>query len=341
MQELLGRIAALDPTASLGLRVIACFDELIVGQVNIHGLLATAAALAGCPAGCSFGPRVSPLGETLAGDPPTGRLSHGVDSDAAVWLERAGPEEANDAIILERLALAVGIRRSGANPDAARRDIAVLLGRDHPVDERSEAAARLGLSPSQRYRVLTQPLFAEWASHPNWPSDVISTSLGTIHTLIAPASVTADDAPAAPCGLGVTGAIPDLALSFRTALIALRLCERPASSAVDAERYGGLIHMLAESPSTATNPDVDRLETLLTEHTWASATIVAVIESSSARQAARSLDIHHSTMQVRVETLSGELGFDPFDGLGKARLGVAYLAWRMRHSRALELPPPQ
>ena len=31
MQELLGRIAALDPDASLGIRVIACFDELILG----------------------------------------------------------------------------------------------------------------------------------------------------------------------------------------------------------------------------------------------------------------------------------------------------------------------
>ena len=34
MQELLGRIAALDPDASLGIRVIACFDELILGDVK-------------------------------------------------------------------------------------------------------------------------------------------------------------------------------------------------------------------------------------------------------------------------------------------------------------------
>lgn len=63
MQELLGRISDLDPTASLGIRVIACFDELVAGKVNIHGLLATAAALAGvrqacrrprCTLGCRF-----------------------------------------------------------------------------------------------------------------------------------------------------------------------------------------------------------------------------------------------------------------------------------------------
>lgn len=51
MQELLGRIARIDPNSSLGLRVIACFDELIVGNVNTRALLAAAASLAGCTAG--------------------------------------------------------------------------------------------------------------------------------------------------------------------------------------------------------------------------------------------------------------------------------------------------
>ncbi|MFW0792341.1 helix-turn-helix domain-containing protein [Gordonia sp. CPCC 205515] len=340
MQELLGRIAALDPTASLGLRVIACFDELVVGQVNIHGLLATAAALAGAPAGCSFGPRVSPLGETLTGAPPTDRHTHDVDADSQVWIERDGPEEANDAIILERLALAVGIRRSGASPDSARRDLPTLLDRERSVDERREAAARLGL-PTGRYRAIAMPLFAEWDTHPAWTSDVLPTSLGTIHAMIAPAAVTADEVPATPCGLGVGATIDDLATSFRTALIALQLCERPSSSVVDAELYGGLVHMLADTPSTSANPDVDHLDTLLEGHSWARDTIASLIDAPSARQAARALDIHHSTMQSRIETLSAGLGFDPFDGLGRARLGVAYLAWRMRHSRALELPPPQ
>ena len=47
MQELLGRIARLDPSASLGLRVIACFDELVVGNVNTRALLSAAASLSG------------------------------------------------------------------------------------------------------------------------------------------------------------------------------------------------------------------------------------------------------------------------------------------------------
>ena len=49
MQELLGRISRLDPSALLGLRVIACFDELVVGNVNTRALLAAAAALSTPP----------------------------------------------------------------------------------------------------------------------------------------------------------------------------------------------------------------------------------------------------------------------------------------------------
>ncbi len=45
MQELLARLKALDPNASLALRIIACFDELVRGGVNIHGLLGAAASL--------------------------------------------------------------------------------------------------------------------------------------------------------------------------------------------------------------------------------------------------------------------------------------------------------
>ena len=73
MQELLGRIARLDPSASLGLRVIACFVELVVGNVNTKALLSAAASLAGCSAGFEQDNprrnlRVSPRGDVL---PPT------------------------------------------------------------------------------------------------------------------------------------------------------------------------------------------------------------------------------------------------------------------------------
>ncbi|MBT9257193.1 helix-turn-helix domain-containing protein [Phycicoccus sp. KQZ13P-1] len=70
------------------------------------------------------------------------------------------------------------------------------------------------------------------------------------------------------------------------------------------------------------------------------ATIEAVIHSQSVRQAARLAGVHHSTIQTRIETISALLGFDPFDGFGKPRLGTAYLVWRLRRSRVLDLPSP-
>ena len=69
MQELLGRLRSLDPEASAGLRIIACFDELMSGSVGIHGLLSAAAALAWRPAALRRGSSVrivGPDGETVS-----------------------------------------------------------------------------------------------------------------------------------------------------------------------------------------------------------------------------------------------------------------------------------
>jgi hypothetical protein len=50
--------------------------------------------------------------------------------------------------------------------------------------------------------------------------------------------------------------------------------------------------------------------------------------------------VHRGTMQASVDTIADMVGFDPLDGPGRTRLGIAYLVWRLRHSRVLELPAP-
>jgi methyl acetate hydrolase len=45
-------------------------------------------------------------------------------------------------------------------------------------------------------------------------------------------------------------------------------------------------------------------------------------------------------MQSRVDTITEVIGFDPLDGLGRTRLGIGYLLWRLRHSRVLDMPAP-
>jgi hypothetical protein len=343
VQELVGRISALDPQASVSLRVIACFDELVVGNVNTRALLSAAASLAGCTAGfCQDLPpryvRVTPEGEIAAGralPPPDSSISR---DGLTVWLEREGPTHAADTIILERLTLAVRIRHGRGRRDADdRRELGLLLDRSAPVEERRTAAARLNLAPGVRYRVLAAPLFAMWEDHPAGAEDVVATPYGPVHALVVPP----DRAPGAatPSGIGVATTVEHLHRSFRTAVVALRLCTPPATPCVLADRYGGVIELLADAPLDADLPDVDSLDEIM-GHAWGPATLDALIRAGSVRQAARLVGVHHSTLQARLDAITDVVGFDPFDGIGRARLGLAYLIWRLRNSRVLDLPAP-
>ncbi len=344
MQELLGRISALDPQASLSLRVIACFDELIVGNVNTRGLLSAAASLAGCTAGfCQDLPprtlRVTPRGELADGaSTPTPAFSITCEG-LTVWIDRAGQARANDAIILERLALAVRIRHGRSRRELDnRREMGLLLDRTVPVEDRRTAASRMNLATGTRYRVIAAPLFAVWDNHPTGAEDVIATAYGPIHALVVPH----DHPPvsASPSGTGLAATVEQLHRSFRTAVVALRLCSPPETPSVLADHYGGLIELLADTPIDADLPDVDSLDEVMT-HLWGPATLDALVRAASVRQAARLAGVHHSTLQTRLDTIAEHIGFDPFDdGIGRTRLGIAYLVWRLRNSRVLDLPAP-
>lgn len=343
VQELLGRIASLDPGASMALRVIACFDELVVGNVNTRALLGAAASLSGCDAGfhraaAGTTTRVCPKGELTrdrTGPPPGARP---VSDGLWVWLDRTGPPHANDEIVLERLALAVRIRHGADRHETdLRRDLGQLLDPATDLATRRKAAAALGLQPARRHRVVAAPLFAVWTSHPTGVEDVVATPFGTIHASVVPADATAGEAD--PCGIGVAADVDHLAESFSTALVALRLCERPATTSVSADEYGGLVSVLASMPADAHVPDVELVDDVMA-HPWGRTTVDAVVRAGTVRQAARLAGVHHSTMQSRLDTAVALLGFDPFDGLGRTRLGVAYLVWRLRHSRVLDLPAP-
>lgn len=344
MQELLGRIARLDPSASLGLRVIACFDELMVGNVNTRALLAAAASLSGCVAGFrSESPlkivRVDARGHHADGEVPS--IEPAFQQDASegltVWLERDGERQPNDAIVLERLALAVRIRHGRGRQSDHRRDLSLLLDSEVEVQARCISATTLGLRPDSLYRVVCAPLFAVWPQHPRGPEDVVATRFGTIHALVVPDSD--HKVTAAPSGVGMATTIENLHHSFRTALVALRLCDPPAVTTVLADDFGGLIGLLADAPDGSLQPDTPLIDEVMT-YPWGAETLAAFVGSHSLRQAARTVGVHHSTMQSRLEIVIATLGFDPLEGYGRTRLGTAYLIWRLRHSRVLDLPAP-
>ncbi len=343
MQELLGRLSALDPEASQGLRVIACFDELMSGGVAVRGLLNAAAALAGVPVGMQRGgevQRVDARGALLSTTPPPRRLSAEAGAGVDVWIERERPL-ANDAIVLERLALSVRLRLDPRGPasasEAVRRDVAALLDPTTSPAARGEAAARLRLSGGERYRVLVAPLFAVWRQHPSGPEDVVWTSHGPVHVVLVQQAATA---AGAPLGLGVAASLEQLPRSYRTALIALRLHDGSAVDPVCADDLGGLAELLAElSDDDGADVDGPGMAGVMS-HGWGYATVDALVRSSTVREAAREVGVHHSTMTSRVEVITGLLGFDPLTGLGRTRLGIGFLRWRLRHSRVLQLPPP-
>lgn len=343
MQHLLGRISELDPHASQALRVIACFDELSVGGVNTRGLLAAAAALSGSVAGFRSEPtgrsmRVTPRGDLEPGSPPAEITAANASSGLTVWLERAGEPSVNDAIILERLALSVRLRTARGPRDIdGRRRLNLLVDWEVDVEERRMAAASLGLFPGGSYRMAAAPLFAIWTDHPAAPEDVVATRYGPMHALVLPGDV--DTLQAGPCGLGVATEVDHLDHSFRTALVALRLCDPPREPVVNADVYAGLIDLLADAPINAHQPDVELVDRVA-EHPWGLPTLDVVVRSTSARHASRLAQVHHSTMQTRVDALTAALGFDPFEGYGRVRAGVAYLTWRLQRSRVLELPAP-
>ncbi|MGC3020878.1 helix-turn-helix domain-containing protein [Brevibacterium sp. FAM 24630] len=342
MQELLGRIAKLDPEASLGLRVIACFDELMVGEVNSHALASAAAALAGCPAGFCSGDRtrqlrVDPGGVSIPGARPAEVVALSLPNESEVWLEREGTALPNDDLILERFGLAIGVRFGLERQQLeVPRDVALALDSAATTADRSAAAARLGLMPGSGYRVLVAPLFAVFDTRPVGPTDVITSEHGTLQVVIV--ADHAEDIAVSPAGLGPVGPIGELPRSLRAAVVALRLSRPPEEGLVRAENFGGLVELLAES-SEATDPDAARIDEIM-DSPWAESTVRVLLEAPTIRQAARDLGLHHSTVQSRAEQIERCLGYDPLAGYNRTRLGISVLRWRLRNSRVLELPGP-
>lgn len=325
MQELVGRLTALDPEASEGLKVIAYFDALIAGSVNTEALTRGAAVLAGVPAGARTPEsvvRVDAAGKRLIPDTADwpARL---VAGDGVVWLERDGAAHANDAIVLERFALAVTLARARRHPQSDS-SVQILLDADRPEQERREAAARLGLAGSDLRVVATAP-----SMHlPDHPSTLAVTAAGVLRATImtgpAPASV------AEAVGLGRPGNAVQLARSWADAQLALTMTDH-RHPVVDVADLGILADaVLALADSADTHPDVTALAAL---DERAARVLDALVEGDSVRSAAQLLGMHHSTLQTKHDTFTRELGYDPREPVGRARYELASLLLRASRVR--------
>ncbi|UPL19217.1 hypothetical protein KV397_16310 [Microbacterium aurugineum] len=323
MQDLLGRLTALDPDASETLKVVTYFDALVARSVGVESMLRGAAVLSGATAGHrdgrqivrvrADGVRIDPI------EPSPAWLIRESGPDAVAWIERDGDPHTNDAMILERLSLALGIIRArrAVGPESA---VELAISSYAGADERAAALPRLRLTDETLRMVASPP---DPAPLPQHPSAVVATRHGLTRATILDASTEARDAwpdgAELRLGLGVAGTGEQLPRSWSSALVAVRLTD-PAEPVVDAADLGGLLLVAEAADAGPLHPDAAALAAL---DDRSRELLDAVIEEQSVRAAAVRLGRHHSSVQERMAALVVILGYDPRTSRGHARYVLA------------------
>lgn len=312
MQEIVGRLTALDPEASEALKVVAYFDTLVTAGAGIDALLRGAAVLSGAVAGAERRGRISrraPDGRepTTEPHPPSPERTFAA---GRVWLERVGARHANDEIIVERLAFALDVLEA-RHPGVS--ELEIVLDAQRTLAERNTALAKLHLDPSTRIRIVaTRPESRATSAS----TAVLPTRYGIMRATLQRAVA---DPPSVPAGLGTWVRADHAPESWEGAVLALKLTHEPMP-VIDATDMGALVLLGRVHDPESPHEDVRTLAGL----DQRSAQVLRVlVESDSLRSAAAMLGVHHSTIQARHEALVQELGYDPRTPGGKVRYAAA------------------
>ncbi|MFC9560236.1 helix-turn-helix domain-containing protein [Agromyces sp. NPDC056965] len=322
MQELVGRLTALDPEASDTLKVVSYFDTLVAGGVGIETLLRGAAVLTGTTAGRAAegraairitpdGERAEPIADAAAAGWPSRETSDG----SHVWIEREGAAHANDAMVLERLALAVAIT-SARRANTADAAVEVVVSASATPAERAVAAARLRFDGREAVRAIA--FHPDAAAITPGPNAIVATSRGLARVVLVDHAVELPTSVAA--GIGVGGPTERLPESWASALVALRL-STDRQPVVDAAELGAVL-LVAEGADRrgAPHPDATALAKL---DARSREVLEAVADAGSMRAAASMLGMHHSSVQARADAITAQLGYDPRTPTGRTRYVLA------------------
>ncbi|MCM3778526.1 hypothetical protein [Microbacterium hydrocarbonoxydans] len=322
MQDLLGRLTALDPDASESLKVVTYFDALVARSVGVESMLRGAAVLSGATVGLRDGSqivRVAASGERIGPtDPDESWMQRESGQDAVVWIERDGEPRTNDAMILERLALALGIVRARRSV-GAESAVELAISSYASVDERASALLRLRMTDAALCVVASPP---DPAPLPQHPSSVVATRHGLTRATIVdaasdPSSAWSESAPR--LGVGLTGPGVELPDSWAAALIAVRLTSE-AEPAVRAADLGAALIVAEAADGAPLHPDAVVLRSL---DPRTLDLLDALAEERSVRGAAARLGRHHSSIQERLATVIDVLGYDPRTARGHTRYALA------------------
>jgi hypothetical protein len=330
MQDLLGRLTALDPDASETLKVVTYFDALVARSVGVESMLRGAAVLSGATVGQRDGRQIMRVrADGVRIDPVEPSHTWPVREsgpDAVAWIEREGDPHTNDAMILERLTLALGIiraRRSVGPESAVELAISSYAG----ADERAAALPRLRLGPGALRLIASPP---DPAPLPQHPSAVVATRHGLTRATILDAGTHAEHAWPARAGLrlgiGIAGSGDRLPASWSSALVAVRLTS-PGEPVVDAADLGALLLVAEAADAGPLHPDAAALAAL---DDRSRELLDAVAEEHSIRAAALRLGRHHSSVQERMTALVDALGYDPRTSRGHARYVLARMLLTLR-----------
>lgn len=319
MEDLVGRLSALDPDAGAAIKVIAYFDRLVEGRAGLEPIVRGAAVLTGCAARLVDADRGVDLRVDATGavqpsaEPPdpawlSAPLYPG--GPPALWLERPGPAGPVEAMVLERALTAARGALARTRGPAPADDVAAVLDAAVAEPARLRAARRLGLGVTAR---------------------AVALDGGRAKVLAAD-----QDVPSTRSGIGPLVTVADLPSSWSAARTALRFTaagteQDPGPHVVHADRLGGLAVLAAAvGPGTEPVPDVQDLERARSTAPWALATLVAVATTASIRTAAATLVVHHSTLQDRLAHVEDLLGWSVRDPGGRLRLQLA-IALRRLH----------
>lgn len=328
MQDLVGRISALDAEATETLKVISYFDSLVASGVGVEPMLRAAAVLSGVAVGARINGReyrFSPEGarlKLLAEDESQTAWNRREVTDGAVWIEREPPGHANDPMVLERLAMSVEIAED-RRTQPTRSAFEIACETSASQTERLKALSRLGIDPAQIVRVVTQPASSFDTSELRMFATAhctIATPRGLVRAWLT------DPAASIPqtlrLGIGLSVRAIDLPASLESAVLALSVSR---THPVEAANLGAALWLLrAAEQHEEYHPDVRGLA-LLVDREHSLLTLDALAEHDTVRGAATSLGLHHSTVQHRIATLTEELGYDIRTPSGRIRYALARL----------------
>ena len=331
MQELLGRLTALDPSARETLTVISYFDALIESHATSEMIVRGACILTGCAAG--FVADRTVLRVTSTGEVDRSAVAPDVDvwpghpiaGSWRGWLEREGDAHVNDAMVLERMALGLGIVLERTHPAAiARRSLEVLLDPESTAEDRASAASKLRLNPTATPRIVALAASDPFGSEQH--NVELVTPVGRVRAVLVPPGAAL---PPGRIGVGLPAVASSLRDSWLSALLALRLTTE-REPVVDAASLGAFL-LLAESADSQDRevPDVAALAAIESRDPRAIGYLDALAMSDSVRAAAVVAGIHHSTLQTHAADWTGTLGFDVRSPEGRVRLALALRLLRL------------